>query len=875
MNFNDGVWLTYKDFYDETDRSILIKTTKEMNIANVGDLCFKMEEVLSEQYGCATHVDIAKNKVVLSDKMPIEAAINGSSKTMPLEALARPLEGGFKRDSLVRESTEGLCTELWGLLYSPDYQLNLRISDTLLYYDGRFDCRLYTAESGKGAIRQSLQDLDNSEQTNAVCRGARPNPRGGTMHRALVRYDDEHVQLASESSIPRILRMLNSRNDKMSIVPPQWQCMRSYEHPLNDTVLTCTFSRDPSRRPTEPKHKQRNPSSTNQPPWGSGRKKEAPEKAEEQPHYLNTTAYSFHKRYLDLDLDLDLDLEANDKVGREEDSMYDRPQDVTKRAEPKDMRDIAESLVRETERTLEKVVSFLEKVHELDIREITGDFIQNAEKQLVLVDICDADVRGGAVALGALQRGHDLLPNDVETTSVRFKDRRSNSPKSGRSEVRTFGEWSKSRGGYSRNLNDVDVDHAQHHQRHEKDRSRRGSRSGSRSPSNSQTRGGQGCQSPRWTYDGDGREKLFVGRRSSYQKRDMGLGREEEAENQEQQSSRQMAGGITREGTLRDYKLLCEEQRLEIHRLNKDALVRERKWTEYLESSRKEQGQSYDTNMDRDIPDRQKEERDGPDFDNQDHLHAQIKDLARELDKSRMQDEGDSKRVRTQILNRIEEAEVQLLRVAKLMDLLRDYDPEGVEDMRRLYQEIEGEPAFSAEDEDRRIYEYDYSWYEKKQRMSERVQSLFDEAVGLEQRRKRLRFEKVAMHMWSMHPGTTRKERAIMESLYDLDNERRKPSKDGTAFDAKDRGQAKQHELFARLLESEAGLGLLPSARNEHPFPAGIGSSSFRRKAYDHSLQTRRSGTYSESSTPTSRSRASTRRGSTRKREPARFRDMI
>jgi hypothetical protein len=427
-----------------------------------------------------------------------------------------------------------------------------------------------------------------------------------------------------------------------------------------------------------------------------------------------------------------------------------------------------------------------------------------------------------------------------------------------------------------------------------------------------------------------------------------------------------MAGGIEREGTLRDYKLLCEKQRLEIHRLNREALERERKWSAYLEKTSMDQELSRKSTphmtMDRTVLDRQemgqersqrqevRQERSPMKMDRQrsegmdrqggeGYLHAQVEDLSRELE-ARTQDLDDSKKVRTQILNRIEEAEDNLLRVAKLLDLLRDYDPEGVEDMRRLYQEIEGGPAMTEEEMDRRIYENDVHWHEKKRRMSERVKSLFDEAVSLEERRKRLRFERAAAFMWSMHPGSvhthahtythtftcahqrsftrahtrtfirthtrtsthththihihtcahihtyshtyahtqTRKERAIMESLHELDNERRKPRRDSTAFDPKDRSQANQHQLFARLLESEGGLGLLPSARDERPLPAGVASATFRRSAYDHSLQTRRSGVYADHTPGTpnsrSRSRASTPRRST-SREPAKFRDMI
>jgi hypothetical protein len=72
----EGVWLTYKDFNDEKDRSIFVKLTPDLRIEDVGDLCAEVDQVLSEQYGYAMHVSIAKNNVVLVDRMPIQAYIS-------------------------------------------------------------------------------------------------------------------------------------------------------------------------------------------------------------------------------------------------------------------------------------------------------------------------------------------------------------------------------------------------------------------------------------------------------------------------------------------------------------------------------------------------------------------------------------------------------------------------------------------------------------------------------------------------------------------------------------------------------------------------------------------------------------------------------
>ena len=64
-----------------------------------------------------------------------------------------------------------------------------------------------------------------------------------------------------------------------------------------------------------------------------------------------------------------------------------------------------------------------------------------------------------------------------------------------------------------------------------------------------------------------------------------------------------------------------------------------------------------------------------------------------------------------------------------------------------------------------------------------------------------------------------------MEALYDLDQERGK-ARPGTARETNPESY-RAHKLFARLVESEAGLGLLPAEELNM-------SSASRRMIYDH-----------------------------------------
>lgn len=120
-----------------------------------------------------------------------------------------------------------------------------------------------------------------------------------------------------------------------------------------------------------------------------------------------------------------------------------------------------------------------------------------------------------------------------------------------------------------------------------------------------------------------------------------------------------------------------------------------------------------------------------------------------------------------------------LMACAKLLDLWMDYDPEGLEDMQKIYLEIEKRPHPMDEQRISRLLVKDLQtdegedWQDKKKRMSERIKALFDDSVSLEKRRKRLRFERAAAVMWGMNPATNRKERALMESLWELDKERK------------------------------------------------------------------------------------------------------
>jgi hypothetical protein len=198
--------------------------------------------------------------------------------------------------------------------------------------------------------------------------------------------------------------------------------------------------------------------------------------------------------------------------------------------------------------------------------------------------------------------------------------------------------------------------------------------------------------------------------------------------------------------------------------------------------------------------------------------------------------ETHARKVRSELLNRISDMEGDLLNMCKVMDLVRDYDPEGLSDMERLYEEIEGLVTLSEFDLRGRLNDFDRDWSAKKKAMSDHIKSMFDGKVSLEQ--KRLRLERAASYMWAMHPGTTRKERALMTSLHDLDAAKKKTGrKDGSAYDSRDLTQERQQHLFARMLESEAGLGLLPSAKDGQG--NGLGSASFRRRAYDHARTVR------------------------------------
>jgi hypothetical protein len=117
-------------------------------------------------------------------------------------------------------------------------------------------------------------------------------------------------------------------------------------------------------------------------------------------------------------------------------------------------------------------------------------------------------------------------------------------------------------------------------------------------------------------------------------------------------------------------------------------------------------------------------------------------------------------KVREELIKSIENTEASLRGCAKLMDLLREYDPEGFDDMRRLYQEIEGRPMLSEVEIDALIEE-DSTWPEKKRATSKRIKALFDDAMEMEARRKRLRFERAASVMVSMYVCTLKSVRCI------------------------------------------------------------------------------------------------------------------
>ena len=70
--------------------------------------------------------------------------------------------------------------------------------------------------------------------------------------------------------------------------------------------------------------------------------------------------------------------------------------------------------------------------------------------------------------------------------------------------------------------------------------------------------------------------------------------------------------------------------------------------------------------------------------------------------------------------------------------------------MLKLYQEIEGHQAIS--EQDLEACHANGEWAHKKENMSKKIKDLFDDALSLEQKRSRLRFERAAACMWAMNP---------------------------------------------------------------------------------------------------------------------------
>jgi hypothetical protein len=212
-------------------------------------------------------------------------------------------------------------------------------------------------------------------------------------------------------------------------------------------------------------------------------------------------------------------------------------------------------------------------------------------------------------------------------------------------------------------------------------------------------------------------------------------------------------------------------------------------------------------------------------------LKRQVEQLNHDLD--------DADRAQDEMLRRVEWLERDLIGCIKLVDLMHDYDATGLEDMRKLYAEMEGQPCTWTEGEvAKRMQRYDKGWNEKKKRTGEAIKALFDNAVRLEKEKGKERFERSAAFMWGMNSGTTRKERALMEAMHELDNN--KSASTGES------ANPKYEMLYHRLLDSEAGIGLLPSTEGPLPPKTVTSSKTWKRQVYDHNMRTARADAIEE-----------------------------
>jgi len=811
---------------------MLIKWPEEAKMQIVDDL---KSHILSQLKARVDHqitnIELSKYGQQLSADTSVHTALHGCSFSNPIgvtEHVSRPKETMRTGQKSAREqdiqshvAQRGLCSELLGLLYHKDFELKLNLPNSIIYCDGDFDRRVYTGPSRKsvGEVSQQKRYMDISEQKNKLLRCASVDPSGRDTWVAVLRFDDDNVRIVTAQALPRVLRSLKSSSNKNILLsrsdtgpvplrPPRWQSVRSYIHPKNDLTYCCSYD----------KSKKTDRQRSSRKAWGA---RDVTRKASSTPT-TEIIPYYFSERYRNYD--------TFPLVSNADTALYDQPAyDPDAGLVDDDV--VPDTVSRECKRLIAGIVSFFEQVYGLELSYLACDFVQDTDGRLVLNDICAAHVEGnedGGTVEGRSARTHEArsrLERHGKTARTRRPDKHEREI-SGRKKPAVFSNSSLQQ-EYDWIEQQTETD------RERVDRLYKGSSSTNGKMKDWKQIATEHMQEvERLNKEALDNEKLWdnflqkvidANHKLETQKKHL------KAENEALKRSVFQADHETAQSKRNSQRQTSSTQEIQAV----ENAISSMSMTDTHRGNVNTRNESQTIEVLHDTLARQRDElrKINRNFEEERRRCNELADLHDEAMSTLNDQKADNTantQIRNELLQRIDSADRKILNSAKLVDLMRDYDPEGVEDMRRLLQEIDQVVAMEDTTIDRLLEDSDPDWRAKKLEMSEKIQNLFDNAVSLEQRRKRMRFEETAAFMWALKPGTTRKERAIMESLYTLDRSKHQPKLDGTSFDPSDPGQEKAHQLFSRLLESESGMGLLPTSKLNLP-------ASYRRRLYDHS----------------------------------------
>jgi len=283
------------------------------------------------------------------------------------------------------------CTRIWAMLWHPKKKLRINIPYSVVFRNGEFFTCLFTSNAGEtqGEVHRRPASLTTEEVCEKLERRATLDAANITSYVAMVQHDDEHSAAITREALWPVMQHIgvppprpdgSSSSNHSQPHPDLYQVVRAYVHPYLGLRYTTTYTCEQPRvaYTTLLSHGRSAFNLLFQQTTQDSRPVVD----------LNTEVSRFIDKYAVLGSDADyfaLALPTPSQSANESQmSLFDAAGHII----------LPEVLRRECERMTLAVVAFLSLAHNVLVKRLVCEFVQDFNKRLVMISIEDVELSG-------------------------------------------------------------------------------------------------------------------------------------------------------------------------------------------------------------------------------------------------------------------------------------------------------------------------------------------------------------------------------------------------------------------------------------------------------------------------------------------------